>query len=297
MPTIVDVDGRLLAPAEARLPVLDRGVLLGDSVYEVLRTYGGRPFELDVHLGRLGRSAALAGLVPAWDGPRCSAEVARALAASRGGDPPDPDAAPWNVGERSIRVLMTRGGGEAAPEVPPAAVVIVEPLHGPPAAAYRDGVAALVVGLGPRRSDPAAKTGSRISHLLALRAAQAAGAHEALFRDAEGRITEGTSSNVFAVMGGRLVTPPLEAGILEGVTRGVVLRLAPLQGVAAEQALLPADGLERAEEVFITSTSREILPVTRLGVARVGDGRPGPITRALHAAFRREAEALARGEA
>jgi branched-chain amino acid aminotransferase len=295
MPTIVDLDGRLLPAGEARLPVLDRAVLMGDSVYEVLRTYGGRPFELALHLERLWGSAALAGLAPAWDGARCAAEVARTLAASLGGDAPDPEAAPWNLGERSVRVMMTRGGGEGAPEVPPAAIVIAEPLHAPPARAYAEGVKAVLAEPGPRRVDPAAKTGNRLTHVLALRTAQAAGAHEALFCDADGQVTEGTSSNLFAVRGRRLVTPPLEAGILEGVTRGAVLRLARGEGVPAEEAPLAAGELAEAEELFITSTSREILPVTRLGEAAVGAGRPGPVTRALHAAFRRMADAVARG--
>lgn len=294
MPTVIDLDGRLLPPAEARLPVLDRGLLQGDSVYEVLRTYGGRPFELHLHLARLARSAALAGLELPWDEARCASELARTLAASRGGDPPDPEAAPWNVGERSVRVLVTRGGGEQAPEVPPAAVIIAEPLHAPPLRAYREGVKLLLVEADRGRIDPAAKTGNRLTHVLALRAARAAGAHEALFVDAAGRVTEGTSSNLFAVLGGRLVTPPLAAGILEGVTRGVVLALARREGVPAAEAPLEAADLARADELFITSTAREVLPAASLGEARVGAGRPGPVTQRLHAAFRRQAEAAAR---
>jgi branched-chain amino acid aminotransferase len=291
MPTVIDLDGLLLPPAEARLPVLDRGLLQGDSVYEVLRTYGGRPFELHLHLARLARSAALAGLELPWDEARCAAELERTLAASLGGDAVDPEAAPWNLGERSVRVLMTRGGGELAPEVPPAAVIIAEPLHGPPRRAYRDGVKVLLVEADRGRIDPAAKTGNRLTHVLALRAARAAGAHEALFVDAAGRVTEGTSSNLFAVVGGRLVTPPLAAGILEGVTRGVVLALARREGVPVVEAPLEAGELSRADELFITSTAREVLPATRLGPALVGDGRPGPVTARLHAAFRRLADA------
>ncbi len=295
MPTVIDLDGVLLPPGEARLPVLDRGLLQGDSVYEVLRTYGGRPFELDLHLARLARSAALAGLDLPWDAARCAAEVVRAVEASRGGDLPDAEAAPWNVGERSVRVLMTRGGGEQAPEVPPAAVIIAEPLHGPPWRAYREGVKLLLVEADRGRVDPAAKTGNRLPHVLALRAARAAGAHEALFTDAAGRVTEGTSSNLFAVARGRLLTPPLAAGILEGVTRGVVLSLARKVGVPVEEAHLDAAALARADELFITSTAREVLPATRLGDQPVGKGTPGPVTRALHAAFRRLADAASRG--
>lgn len=295
MPTVIDLDGRLLPPGEARLPVQDRGLLLGDSVYEVLRTYGGRPFEQALHLARLARSAALAGLDLPWDEARCARELERTLAASLGGDAPDPEAAPWNAGERSLRVLMTRGGGEQAPEVPPAAVIIAEPLRAPPLAAYREGVKLLLVEADRGRVDPAAKSGNRLTHVLALRAARAAAAHEALFVDAAGRVTEGTSSNLFAVRAGRLVTPPLAAGILEGVTRGVVLALARRSGLPVEEAPLRADELARADELFITSTAREVLPATRLGDAAVGDGRPGPVTLALHRAFRALGDEAARG--
>ncbi len=294
MPTVIDLDGVLLAPAQARVPVLDRGFLLGDSVYEVLRTYGGRPFELDRHLARLLRSAALGGLELPWDAARTAREIERTVAASLGGDPPDPAAAPWNLGERSVRVVMTRGGGEQAPEVPPAAVVIAEPLHAPPLAAYRDGVAVLVVGAGRGTDDPAAKTGARGAHVRAQRTARAAGAHEALFLDAAGRVTEGSSSNLFLVRGGALATPPLDAGILEGVTRGAVIEVARAEGVRVEERPLSVADLEAADELFITSTARELLPATRLGFAAVGEGRPGPMTCRLHAAFRALSERSAR---
>jgi len=295
MPTAIDVNGVLQPPDGARVSVLDRGLLLGESVYEVLRTYGGRPFELEQHLARLERSAALAGLTLPWDARRCAEEVARTLAASLGGDAPDPEAAPWNLGQRTVRVLVTRGGGEEAPEVAPSAVIIAQPLHAPPAREYREGVKALLVRAAPRTVDPAAKTGSRLPHVLAQRAAREAGAHEALFEDRAGQVGEGASSNLFAVRGGRLLTPPLEAGILAGVTRGLVLELARREGVTAVEVPLSAAELGAMEELFITSTSREILPVTRLGPGTVGDGRPGRVTRLLHAAFRRAADEVARG--
>jgi len=167
--------------------------------------------------------------------------------------------------------------------------VVVLALSGPPAVAYREGVAAAIVGVrraAPEAIDPSAKTGAHLPNVLAVREARAAGAHEALLLDARGFVTEGSSSNVFAVRGGALHTPPLAAGILEGVTRGVVLRLARDAGVAAEEVPLRPEDLEAADEVFITSTVREIVPVTRLGTRPVGAGRPGPVTRRLHAAFR-----------
>jgi branched-chain amino acid aminotransferase len=294
MPTAVNLDGTLVPPAQARVSVFDRGFLYGDSVYEVIRTYGGRPFEVEAHLARLRHSADRIGLSPKWDAPRVEAEIARTLEASRGDDPPVPDAAPWNVGERYVRVVMTRGAGELgldpALAIDPVAVVLVLPLVGPPRAAYVDGVKAAFVGVrraAPDAIDPSAKTGAHLPNVLAVAEARAAGAHEALLLDGRGSVTEGSSSNVFAVRGGRVVTPPLAAGILEGVTRGLVLRLAAEDGVSAEETPLRPEDLEGADEVFLTSTVREVVPVTRLGERPVGTGRPGPVTLRLHRALRR----------
>jgi branched-chain amino acid aminotransferase len=296
MATLVNLDGVLVSPGEAKVSVLDRGFLYGDSVYEVIRTYGGAPFELPAHLARLARSAERIALAPKWDAARTAAEVARTLEAARarGGAPDDPAAAPWNRGEWYSRIVMTRGAGEIgldpALAVDPVAVVIVQPLHAPPARAYVEGVGAAIVGVrraSPEAVDPSAKTGAHLSHVLAVKEARAAGAHEALLLDERGLVTEGSSSNVFAVRGGRLATPPVAAGILEGVTRGVVLRLARAEGVPVDEVTLRPDEILGADEVFITSTMREILPVVRLGDRPVGAGRPGPVTERLHRAFRR----------
>lgn len=293
MPAVVNVDGTLLPPAAARVSVFDRGFLYGDSVYEVVRTYAGRPFELHAHLARLGHSAARIGLELPWDLRRVEVEVARTLDAARGGDAFDPLAAPWNRGERSIRIVMTRGSGDLgldpALASQPTAIVMVHPLAGPPLEAYRVGVAACLVG-EPRAAttaaDPSAKTGLHLPHVLAVREARVHGAYEAILADGAGNVTEGASSNLFAVRAGRVVTPPLAAGILEGVTRGVVLRLARELGLAPEEAPLPAAALGGVDELFITSTAREILPVTTLGARPVGSGGVGPVTARLHEAFR-----------
>jgi branched-chain amino acid aminotransferase len=296
MPTLVNIDGVLAPPSEARVSVFDRGFLYGDSVYEVVRTYRGRPFALDAHLARLAHSAERIGLALPWDASRIAAELGRTLAAARGDEPPDPEAAPWNAGEQYARIVMTRGAGELgldpALAVDPKAILIVRPLSGPPARAYREGVAVAVVGVehvSPHAVDPTAKTGNYLSHVLAIREARAAGAYEALMLDRDGFVTEGTTSNAFAVRGGTVVTPPLAVGILEGVTRGLVLAIARALGVTAREEQLRPRDLEAADEIFITSSVREIVPVTRLGRRPVGSGRPGPVTARLHAAYRERA--------
>ncbi len=304
MSTVVNLDGRLVPPERAAISIFDRGFLYGDSVYEVVRTYGGRPFELPAHLARLRRSAERLRLPLPWGEERTRIELLRTLAEVRGEPAPaDPDAAPWNVGERSLRVVMTRGAGELgldpALAVSPVAIVISTLLRAPPARAYAEGVACRVVGIrhdDPDAPDTTAKTGAHLGNVLALAEARRGGAHEALLLDREGFVTEGASSNVFVVRGGRVETPPLSAGILEGVTRGLVITLARKAGIPeAETALRPAD-LASADELFVTSTAREVLPVTSLNGEPVGAGTVGPLTARLHALFRARAGAGGPGE-
>lgn len=284
---MVSIDGRLYPPGRARVSVFDRGFLYGDSIYEVLRTYGGRLFEVQAHLARLRRSAQLIGLTLPLSVELLRARMEDAVRASR-------------VAEAYVRLIVTRGEGELgldpALAVDPHVIVIARALHRPPAEVYRDGVEVTVVDV--RRNlrqaiDPAAKTGNYLNSVLALRAARARGGYEALMLDAQGRVTEGSSSNVFVVLAGkqgpRLLTPPLQ-GILEGVTRGVVLDLARSLGLRAVEAqLLPKD-LYGATELFLTSTIREIVPVVRVDGRVVGNGLPGPVTLSLRQAFQRRVD-------
>ncbi len=290
---VVNLNGVIVPPDQAKVSVFDRGFLYGDSVYEVVRTYGRRPFELDAHLLRLGRSAQRLAFRLPWSEERVRAEIARTLAATPEQGAEDPDAAPWNAGELSLRVMMTRGAGELgldpALAVDPVALVISSPLRGPPRQAYRDGVACRIVGVrhdAPEAADTTAKTGAHLSNVLAVGEARRGGAHEALLLDRDGLVTEGASSNVFAVRGGEIYTPPLAVGILEGVTRGIVIALARSSGVAVHEVPLRSQALAAADELFITSTAREILPVTALDGGAVGSGRVGDLTTRLRHLFR-----------
>jgi branched-chain amino acid aminotransferase len=287
MSTVVSIDGRLHPPGRPQISVFDRGFLYGDSIYEVLRTYRGRLFEVEAHLARLRGSAQLIGLTLPLAEELLRRRMEDAVRASR-------------TTESYVRLIVTRGEGEIgldpALAVDPHVIVIVRALHPPPPEVYRDGVAVAVVDV--RRNlrqavDPAAKTGNYLNSVLALREARARGGYEALMLDSLGRVTEGSSSNVFAVVAGKqgmkLVTPPLQ-GILEGVTRRVVLDLARGLGLeAVEQEMFPED-LFRAKELLLTSTIRELVPIVSIDGAAIGDGKPGPVTKRLHAAFRGRAE-------
>jgi branched-chain amino acid aminotransferase len=292
---VVNLNGTLTAPSDAKVSVFDRGFLYGDSVYEVVRTYRRSPFELGAHLARLAHSAERIGIALPWDEGRIRSELARTLDASYANPEPPakPGAAPWNAGERYVRLIVTRGAGEIgldpALAVDPLVIVIARPIDGLPLSAYQQGVKCALVGVlrNLREAvDPSAKTGNYLNNVMALSEARKSGAYEAIMLDSEGFVTEGSSSNVFAVQGGAVVTPPLDAAILQGVTRGVVLSLARRLSIATAERPLEPEDLVRASELFITSTIREIVPVTTLGDAKVAGGEVGPVTARLLAAFR-----------
>jgi len=281
MGTLVSLDNHLLRPKAARVEVFDRGLLYGDSVYETVRTYGGIAFAWEEHVARLHRSADRIELrLPVTDG-ELSARLRRALRAS---------ANP----ESQVRLIITRGpsAGAAMGLDPRLAtrgrvIYLVRPLQPLPARLYETGVAVALVPLSPgeKGMDPAAKTGSHLGQVLALGRAAAQGAHEALMVDAQGSVTEGVSSNLFAVIEGSLVTPPLKM-VLEGVTRRLVIALARKAGLPLEERPLTAVDLDRADELFLTSTLREVLPITLLDGREVGNGRVGPVTAQMLSAFR-----------
>jgi branched-chain amino acid aminotransferase len=279
---VVAIDGEVCEPARAVVSVFDRGFLYGDAVFEVLRTYGGRPFALDEHLARLRRSAERVFIAMPVDEATLRREVEVALAASGNED-------------SYVRLVVTRGSGPLSldPDTAthPLRVLIVEPVVVPPREAYVNGVA-LVSVRARRATDETSASGAKVSNylpnLLALREAKSRGAQEALVLDARGRVVEGASSNVFIVSGGRLATPPESGGILPGITRAHILAAATSLGIPADERDLMLDEVYAAAEVFITSSIRELLPVVRIDDRTIGTGSPGAVSRALHRRFRED---------
>lgn len=281
MSSTVLIDGRLALPEQAQVSVFDRGFLYGDSVFESFRTYGGVPFALNEHLARLLRSAERVQIACALSLEELRREVLSAIALQGGP-------------ECYVRLMLTRGIGRSLgldPELAehPLRVVIVTPLSLPPAASYERGIAAIIYR-AERASDAcgaaAAKTGNYLLAVLAARAARERGASEALIEDAHGQILEGATSNLFAVIGGRLVTAPESCAILPGITRGEVLSLARAADLPLEFRALSRLELQAAEEVFVCSSLRELVPVVTLDGHPIGSGLPGPMTRELLARYR-----------
>jgi branched-chain amino acid aminotransferase len=298
---IVFVDGVRRPAGGETISVFDRGFLYGDSVFEVIRTYGGRPFGVDEHVARLHRSAGKTAIDLPFAESTTRAEILRAI----------DDA---GYAESYVRVMITRGSEGALGLDPdlagaPTRVVIVAPLVLPPAAVYRDGVAVAVIST-LRATDGTAAEGAKssnyLANLLALREAKRRGAYEPLFvvaRDAQpldaAEILEGGTSNVFVVETDRsapssipprptLVTPPL-GRILGGITRAHVLSAAKAMGLSVREEPITLGRARAADEIFLTSSIREIVPVVRLLDERehtIGSGRPGPVVRQIHRAFR-----------
>ena len=295
MSELCNVEGRLVPPGQAVVPVLDRGFLYGDSVYEVVRTYRGRVFELERHLARMERTAGRIGLaLPPRE--KLVGEIQRTLDAAQNA-------------ESYVRIIVTRGTGQfglgAHLSDEHRLVIIVRPLQPPDEAVYARGLCMAIAKTRrnpPQALDPALKTGNYLNNILALREAHDAGADDAILLDLQGRVTEGTTSNVFFVQRGVLITPPLGLGMLEGVTRAVAMEVARGEGLMVREEPHGPEALAAADEVFLSSTLREIMPVTSLVFLEssgeqkrsVGDGRPGPVAQRMRAAFARYVESRLR---
>jgi len=281
---IVMIDGTIVPPELAHVSVYDRGFLFGDGVFEVLRTYRGAPFAVDEHIARLRRSAEKVLIALPVDEPALRNEITSAVRAS-------------DNEESYVRVVLTRGTGPLSLDpdtaIRPLRVVLVAPLASPPAHAYAAGIRAVLVHTR-RTTDETAAAGAKVSNylasLLAVREAKIRGGDEALIVDAHGNVVEGATSNVFVVREGLVATPPEEAGILAGITRACIVQAAKDLGIPCEERALPVAEIFDADEVFITSTIRELLSVAHVDDRPIGMGSPGPIARALYRQFRRAVE-------
>jgi branched-chain amino acid aminotransferase len=281
MTQAVVIDGVLLGEQDAKISVYDRGFLYGDSVFETIRTYAGRPFQLSAHLERLERSAGLVFIPLPVDRSTLSAEIEIGLRAA-------------GNAESYVRVMLTRGQGtlglDPALAERPCRVIIVAPLQPLQADVYDRGVGVRIYAT-QRTLDATGREGAKVGNyllsVLALREAKAIGAHEALIADGHGRVVEGATSNVFYVRDGVLHTPPVDAGILPGITRAQVLLAAERLGIEVRYATPTIDELKGSDEVAISSSIRELVPVVSVDGEPVGAGRPGVLIPRLLAEFRR----------
>ena len=286
MSATVNVNGRITPECEAVISVFDHGFLYGEGVYETMRTYHGRPFLFDRHMRRLGRSASMIELPLSFSGEELAAQI-RATQ----------DAAKLD-GEAYIRVLVTRGVGELTYDLKatpnPSLVIIVKPHVDPPADAYDKGVRVVIVDVvrnHPATVNPMIKSNNLMNSALAMQQALRSNAFEGVMRNYRGELTECTTANLFIVKNNVALTPPLEAGLLPGITREFLFDVGKDSGVEVAEKILGDDDLFRADEAFLTSTTRELVPIVTVNDRMIGNGRPGPVTWKLLNAFRRAANA------
>jgi branched-chain amino acid aminotransferase len=292
MAATVNVNGRITDQEHAVISVFDHGFLYGEGVYETLRTYNGVPFLFDRHMRRLHRSAGMVALpVPLADG-EIDRRFRQTMDAAGIGTPDH---------EAYIRILVTRGVGEMTYDVKSCAecsvVIIVKPNVSPPVAAFEKGVKVALVDVvrnHPGTVNPLIKSNNLLNNALAMQAAAKQGAFEGLMRNYKGEIAECTQSNFFIVKNGAALTPPLDAGLLPGITREFLFEVGKDLGVPVRDQVLHDDDVFGADEAFLTSTTREAVPIVQVNDRRIGAGVPGPVTNALLAGFRNKADELTR---
>jgi branched-chain amino acid aminotransferase len=275
------LNDRFVREAEALVSVFDHGFLYGDGVYETIRSYGDKIFMRDHHLARLRRSADAIGLtIPArdWSSLLHESMVRNGV----GNDRTD----------AYIRVTISRGTGDIGLDPAlcprPTLVIITKALKAPPPDRYRTGVSLVVAKTRrnlPSALDPQIKATNFLNNIQAKREAIAAGAFDSVLLNWEGHVTECTVSNIFFVQSGRLCTPALSCGILDGITRGVILTLARDAGIPMDEGRFNVEALMAADECFLSNTTMEVMPATQLNGRPIGSGRPGPLTERLHQIF------------
>lgn len=275
----VYVDGQYCDEKNAKVSVLDHGLLYGDGVFEGIRAYNGRVFKLKEHIDRLYDSAKAILL----EIPMGHAEMMRAVVETCRQN---------TLRDGYIRLVVTRGVGTLGLNPNrcknPSVIIIADKIQLYPQELYDKGMAIVTVPTTRNLSNalnPAIKSLNYLNNVLAKIEANLAGVEEALMLNAEGFVAECTGDNIFIIKDGRLLTPPLSAGALYGITRGTVMDLAREAGIAVSEPNLTRYDLYIADECFLTGTGAEIIPVTKIDGRVVGNGKPGPATRSLVAKY------------
>ena len=275
----VFLNDRFVEKEQARISVFDHGFLYGDGVYETLRAYQGRIFLLERHLARLRRSCDLIGLVsPVQDDAWVS--IMSEILVRNG------------LEDAGLRLTISRGEGALGIDpglcARPTVVVMAKSFVPYPARMRELGVRLQLVSVrrNPQSAQsPQIKSLSVLNNILAKQEAVQAGAYDALMLNMDGHVTECTTSNVFFVVNQRLHTPSVACGILEGITRDVVIELARDLGIGVEEGAYAAEEVLQADECFMTNTGLEVMPVSQIGERPIGQGKGGPVTMELWRAF------------
>ncbi len=276
----VYINGKLYDKQDAKISVYDHGLLYGDGVFEGMRSYGGKVFRLDEHLERLWFSAKAIRL----DIPLTREQMAAAVN----------DTLKTNgIDDGYVRLVVTRGSGTLGLDPnrcsDPQVIVITDHITLYPDEFYEKGLEIVTVSTirnHPAALSPRIKSLNYLNNILAKMEGLQAGCVEALMLNQQGEVAECTGDNIFLVSRGQLLTPPVEAGILEGITRDAVIELARAAGVPVQQTPLTKHDVYIADECFLTGSAAEVVPVVKVDGRTIGDGKPGLVTRDLTSRFR-----------
>lgn len=275
----VYVAGKYVDKADAKVSVYDHGFLYGDGVFEGLRSYAGRVFRLGEHLDRLWESAKAIWLTIPMTKEALAAVVVETLRIN-------------DIRDGYVRLVVSRGAGslglDPTKTSDPQVVVIADHISLYPKEMYEKGleiVTAATVRNHPNALSPRIKSLNYLNNILAKIEALQAGAVEALMLNTKGEVAECTGDNIFLIRGKTLLTPPIDAGILDGVTRRAAMELAAGMGLAVKEIPLVRHDVYIADEVFLTGTAAEVIPVVRVDLRTIGDGKPGPVTLELTRRF------------
>ena len=291
MAATVNVNGRVSDQEHASISIFDHGFLYGEGVYETLRTYNGQPLLFERHMRRLRTSAGMLALQIPLSDAQIDARFRETMTAAGLGT--------GAHNEAYIRILVTRGIGELtydpAATPTPSIVVIVKPNVDPPADVFARGVKVSLVSVvrnHPGTVNPLIKSNSLLNNALAMQEALRHGGFEGVMRNYKGELAECTQSNLFIVKNGAALTPPSEAGLLPGITREFLFEVGAECGIPVREQVLKDDDLLGADEAFLTSTTRELVPIVQVDDHKIGSGVPGWVARTMLDGFRRKAQAL-----
>jgi branched-chain amino acid aminotransferase len=279
------INGRLMPKEQATVSVFDHGLLYGDGVFEGLRSYDGKVFRLAEHIERLYDSARAIRLEIPLSREAFAAAVNETVAAN-------------GIVDGYIRAVVTRGAGTLGLDPNrcshPQVIIIADAITLYPQEFYENGlelITSSVIRNHPAALSPRIKSLNYLNNILAKIEGLKAGCIEVLMLNHKGEVAECTGDNVFLVKRGRLLTPPLDAGILEGVTRNAVIELAREAGIEVAEPALTKHDVYVADECFLTGTAAEVVPVVKVDDRIIGDGKPGPVTRDLTERFHQLARA------
>ncbi|MDD5436431.1 MAG: aminodeoxychorismate lyase [Candidatus Omnitrophica bacterium] len=263
-----------------RISVFDRGFLYGDGLFETMRSYDGNIFKFDEHLSRLFYSAKILRIKIPDSKEKLRKAVCGTLKKK-------------HLKNAYIRITVTRGEGafslKRGRRSKPNVIIIIKEYEGYPETFYSRGITAAISHIRQDEFSPLSgiKSLNFLNHILARLDAQRKGFDDAILRNIKGDIAEGATSNIFLVKRGRLITPSLDSGILPGITRKNIIRIAKKLGIFVEERAVLCADLARADEVFFTNSLAELLPVVKIGPEPVGGGKPGRITKLLHVSYRK----------